>query len=49
MICHVNFVPFNPRTKERKGIITYYKKCIIILKKHVDANHAMFTKDLKKK
>jgi hypothetical protein len=23
MICHVNFVPFNPRTKERRGIITH--------------------------
>jgi hypothetical protein len=26
IVCHVNFVPFNPRTKERRGIITYYKK-----------------------
>ncbi len=45
MICHVNFVPFNPRKKERKGIITYYKKNgIIALKKHVDANHVMLAK-----
>jgi hypothetical protein len=45
MICHVNFVPSNPRTKERRRIITYYQKNgIISLKKHVDANHVMLAK-----
>jgi hypothetical protein len=32
----------NPRTKERKGLITYYKTYgIIALKKHVDAYHSI--------
>jgi len=40
MICHVNFVHYNPRTKERRGIITYFKKNgITFWKKHVDVNH----------
>jgi len=47
MICCVNFDFFNPRTKERKGIITHYKKSgITALKKHVDANHAMLAKKI---
>jgi hypothetical protein len=30
----------NPRTKERKGLITYYKTyCIITLKKQLDVDH----------
>jgi hypothetical protein len=45
MICHVNFVAYNPRTKKRKGIITYFKKNgITTLKKHVDANHDVLAK-----
>jgi hypothetical protein len=40
MICNVNFVLYNPRTKEKKGNITYFKKNgIITLKKHVDVDH----------
>jgi hypothetical protein len=32
----------NPRTKERKGLITYYNTYgIIVLKKHVDADHSI--------
>jgi len=50
MICHVNFVPFNPRTKKRRGFITYSKKIgIIALKKHVDVNHAIFVKRFSRK
>jgi hypothetical protein len=42
MIWSVNFVHYNPRTKERRGIITYFKKNgIIVLKKHVDVHHAI--------
>jgi hypothetical protein len=45
MICHVNFVFYNLRTKERRGIITYFmKNGIITLKKHVDANHVVLIK-----
>jgi hypothetical protein len=39
----------NPRTKERKGLITYYKTYgITILKKHVDANHSIIAKFFEK-
>jgi hypothetical protein len=42
---HINLVSFNPRTKERKGIISYYKKNeITTLKKHVDVYHVLFAK-----
>jgi hypothetical protein len=42
MICHVNFVCYNPITKKRRGILTYFKKNgITTLKKHVDADHAI--------
>jgi hypothetical protein len=45
MICHVNFVLYNPRTKKRKGIIKYFKKNgITILKKHVDADYVILAK-----
>jgi hypothetical protein len=45
MICHVNFVSYSPRTKERRGIITYsLKNDITCLKKHVDADHAILAK-----
>jgi hypothetical protein len=45
MICHVYFVLYNPRTKKRKGIITFFfKNGITALKKHVDANHAILVK-----
>ncbi len=49
MICHVNFVSYNLKTKERRGIITYFKKNgITILKKHVDANHVVLAKRFEK-
>jgi hypothetical protein len=40
-MCYDNVVNIpRPRTKERKGLITYYKIYgIIAPKKHVDANH----------
>jgi hypothetical protein len=45
MICHENFVIYNPRIKERGGIITYFNKYgITPLKKHVDANHVVLAK-----
>jgi hypothetical protein len=45
MICHVNFVPYNPRIKERRGIITYFKKNgITTLKKHVDSDDVILAK-----
>ncbi len=37
----------NPNTKEIKGLIIYYKTYkIIVLKKHVDANHAIIVKKI---
>ncbi len=49
MICHVNFVPYNPRTKERRRIITYsLKNGIKYLKKHV-TDHVVLTKRFEKK
>ncbi len=42
MICRANVFHYNPRTKERRKIITYFKKNgIIVLKEHVDANHVV--------
>jgi hypothetical protein len=50
MICHVNFIFYNLKTKERRGIITYFKKNgITILKKHVDADHVVLAKRFEKK
>jgi len=47
---HVNFVPYKLRTKERRGIITYFKKNgIIALKKHVDADHVVLEKRFEEK
>jgi hypothetical protein len=41
---------FNPRTKERRGIITYSKKNgIIVLKKHVDVDHVIPIKRFSRK
>jgi len=40
---------FNPRTKERKWLITYYKTYgITTLKKHVDADHFIIAKKFEK-
>jgi len=45
IVYHINLVLFNPRTKERKRIISYYKKNeITTLKKHVDVDHVLFAK-----
>jgi len=51
MRCHLycckTFVLYNPRTKLRKGLISYYKTIgISSLKKHVDAKHGLFAKKL---
>jgi hypothetical protein len=48
ILCYDNIVNIsNPRTKERKGLITYYKTYgIIVLKKHVDANHFIIAKKI---
>ncbi len=48
IMCYENVVNIhNPRTKERKGLIRSYKTYgIIILKKHVDANHSIIAKKL---
>ncbi len=41
---------FNPNTKGRKGLITYYKtNGIIALKKHVNNDHATFVKKIEEK
>jgi hypothetical protein len=45
MICHVNFVPYNPRIKERRRMTTYsLKNGITYLKKHVDVDHVVLAK-----
>ncbi len=51
ILCYDNAINIsNPITKERKGLITYYKNYgIITLKKHVDAYHFIIAKNLKKK
>ncbi len=46
MICHVKFVPFNPRTKERRNY-KLKKNGTTNLKKHVDANHVILAKRFK--
>ncbi len=48
ILCYVDLVNgLNPRTKERKGLITYYKTYgIIIIKKHVNAYHSIIAKKL---
>jgi hypothetical protein len=41
---------FNPRTKERKGLITYYKTYgITISKKNVNVDHSIIAKEIKGK
>jgi hypothetical protein len=48
ILCYDNVVNIhNPRTKEKKSFITYYKTYgIIVLKKHVDANHFRIVKKI---
>ncbi len=50
-MCYVDTINvFNPRTKERKGLMTYYKTYgITISKKNVDVDHSIFAKKLKEK
>jgi hypothetical protein len=41
---------YNPRTKLKKGLISYYKtNRILTLKKHVDAEHGLLAKNLTRK
>jgi hypothetical protein len=49
-MCYDNVVNItNPRTKERKGLVTYYKTYgIIALKKHVHADHSIIAKEIEK-
>jgi hypothetical protein len=49
-LCYDNVVNIpSPRTKERKGLITYYRIYgIIALKKHVDANHFIIANKIEK-
>jgi len=49
IFCCSNYIfALNSSTKERKGIIKYYKTYgITILKKHVDANHFINSKKIK--
>jgi hypothetical protein len=45
IVYHINLVLFNPRTKERKGIISYYQKNEkATLRKHVNVDHVLFAK-----
>jgi hypothetical protein len=46
ILCYHNAINIlNPRTKQRKGLITYYKTYgITALKKHVDVNHYVIVK-----
>ncbi len=49
LLCYKTHVPCNPRTKLLKGLISYYKmNGIIILKKHVDAEHSLLAKTFDK-
>jgi hypothetical protein len=50
LLCFNNLVHvFNPNTKERKGLITYFKTyCIIILKKHVENDFIIIVKSFDK-
>jgi hypothetical protein len=49
-MCYDNVINIpNSRTKERRGLITYYKTYgITALKKHVDANHYVIAKKFQK-
>jgi hypothetical protein len=49
-MCYDNVVNIlSPRTKERKGFITYYKTYgIIVLKKHVNADNSIIAKKIEK-
>jgi hypothetical protein len=49
-MCYDNVVNIpSPRTKEKKGLITYYKTYgITNMKKHVDANHSIIAKEIEK-
>jgi hypothetical protein len=51
IMCYVDTINvFNPRTKERKGLVTYYKIYgIIISKKNVDVYHSIIAKKIKEK
>ncbi len=48
--CHLSYktpLLYNPRTKLRKGLISYYKtNGILTLKKHVDVKHDLLAKKL---
>ncbi len=45
MSYHVNFIPYNPRKKERRKIITYsLKNGITYVRKHVDVDHVVLAK-----
>jgi hypothetical protein len=50
ILCYDNVVNIpNPRTKKRKGLITYYKTyAITIFKKHVDVDHSIIAKKFEK-
>ncbi len=50
-MCYDNVVNIpSPRTKEKKGLITYYKTYgITNMKKHVDVNHSIIAKKIEKK
>ncbi len=50
IMCYDNVVNIpSPRTKEKKGLITYYKTYgITNMKKHVDANHSIIAKEIEK-
>jgi hypothetical protein len=46
--CSNHIFALNSSTKERKGIIKYYKTYeITILKEHVDTNHSINSKKIK--
>jgi hypothetical protein len=48
-LLHEPFHAHNPSTKERKGLITYYKTYgIKTLKTHGDANHTLIVKKFEK-
>jgi hypothetical protein len=49
-MCYDNVVNIlNPRTKERKDLVTYYKTyAIIVLKKHVNVDHSIIAKKFEK-
>jgi len=50
ILCYVDLVNgLNPRTKKRKGLITYYKTYgITIIKKHVNAYHSIIANKFEK-